>query len=55
MQNSHEIEDFRRIINKVQDFAEKHRYAYLVPEQMLYILLNADKCGNLIKTLTTDK
>ena len=55
MANNHEMEEIRRIVNKVQDFAEKHKYAYLVPEQMLYVLLSDDKCVNLIKSLTTDR
>ncbi len=55
MANNHEIEEIKKLVNQVQDFAEKHKYAYLVPEQMLYVLLSDDKCVNLIKKLTTDK
>ena len=55
MANNHEIEELKKLINKVQDFAEKHKYAYLIPEQMLYVLLSDEKCVNLIKKLTTDK
>ena len=55
MANNHEIEEIKTLFNHVQDFAEKHKYAYLVPEQMLYVLLSDDKCVNLIKKLTTDK
>ena len=55
MANNHEIEELKKLVNQVQDFAEKHKYAYLVPEQMLYVLLSDEKCVNLIKKLTTDK
>lgn len=55
MASNHEIEELKKLVNKVQDFAEKHKYAYLVPEQMLYVLLSDEKCVNLIKKLTTDK
>lgn len=55
MASNHEIEEIKRLINQVQDFAEKHKYAYLVPEQMLYVLLSDEKCVSLIKKLTTDK
>ena len=55
MPNNHEMEEIKKLVNKVQDYAEKHKYAYLVPEQMLYVLLNDEKCVNLVKKLTTDK
>ena len=55
MPNGHEMEEIKRLVNKVQDFAEKHKYAYLIPEQMLYVLLNDEKCIECIKKLTTDK
>ena len=43
MASNHEIEELKKLVNKVQDFAEKHKYAYLVPEQMLYVLLSDAK------------
>lgn len=55
MANNHELAEMKKLINQVQDFAEKHKYAYLVPEQMLYILLSDEKCVTLIKKLTTDR
>lgn len=55
MPNNHEMEEIKRLVNQVQDFAEKHKYAYIIPEEMLYILLSDAKCVELIKALTTDK
>lgn len=55
MPNNHEMEEIKKLVNQVQDFAEKHKYAYLIPEQMLYVLLNDQKCAGLINSLTSDK
>lgn len=55
MPNNHEMEEIKRLVNQVQDFAEKHKYAYIIPEEMLYILLSDAKCVELIKALTSDK
>ena len=52
---NNEMIEIKKLVNQVQDFAEKNKYAYIIPEFMLYILLNDDKCINLIKNLTTDE
>ena len=51
----HDMTELKELVNKVQDFAEKNKYAYLIPEQMLVVLLSDEKCSRLIKTLSTDK
>ena len=48
------MKELRKLINQVQNFAEKKHYAYLVPEQMLLVLLGDSKCATLIKSLTSD-
>lgn len=53
--NSNNMNEIKDLVNKVQDFAEKNKYAYLIPEQMLMVLLSDDKCITLIKSLTSDK
>ena len=55
MANVPEMAEIKKLVNKVQDFAEKNKFAYLIPEQMLYVLLDDEKCAKLIKNLTTDK
>lgn len=49
-----EMDEIKKLVNLVQDYAEKNKYAYIIPEQMLMILLDDDKCVSLIKNLTTD-
>ena len=49
------LNEIRRLVNEVQDYAEKHRQAYIVPEHMLLILLSDKKCSDMIRRLTTDK
>ena len=43
-----------RLVNQLEQFANSKRYAYLVAEQMLMVLLDDRKCVELIKALTTD-
>ena len=54
-QGNNEMMEIKKLVNQVQDFAEKNKYAYIIPEFMLLILLNDEKCISLIKNLTTDE
>lgn len=55
MPSNNEMVEIKKLVNKVQDFVEKNKYSYIIPECMLYILLDDDKCVTLIKKLTTDE
>jgi ATP-dependent Clp protease ATP-binding subunit ClpA len=50
----HDMTEIKKLVNKVQDYAEKNKYSYIIPEHMLLILLDDEKCASLIKQLTTD-
>lgn len=49
------MNEIKELVNKVQDYAEKNKYAYIVPEQMLMVLLSDDKCLKMIKMLIKDE
>lgn len=51
----HDMTEIKKLVNKVQDYAEKNKHAYLIPEHMLLILLEDEKCSVLIKQLTKDE
>ena len=44
-----------RLIGKATDFAEKRNQAFIVPETMFCVLLDDDKCSELVRTLSQDE
>ena len=48
------MEELKRIVNEVQDYVEKQKYAYIVPEHLFFVLLNDKKCINMLKDLNND-
>ena len=46
------IDEIRRLVNEVQNYVEKNKYAYIVPDHMLLILLDDDKCSEMIRRLS---
>lgn len=52
---SHGADEIRDLLGQMKDFVEENQYAYLIPEQMFYVILDDEKCSTLIKELTTDK
>lgn len=48
------MEELKKIINDVQDYVEKEKYAYIVPEHLFFVLLDDKKCVEMIKNLTGD-
>ena len=53
-QEDDNMNEIRKLVNKAADIAEKHKSAYIVPEHMLLVLLDDDKCSEMIFRLTTD-
>ena len=49
------MEELKKIINEVQDYVEKEKYAYIVPEHLFVVLLNDKKCVKMLKELTGDE
>lgn len=48
-------DEFKEIINKIQDYVETHKHAYIIPEHAFLVLLNDKKCVTMIEELTTDE
>ena len=46
--------EIRQLLRRVQDYAERMRYAYIIPEMMLLALLHDKKCSTMVTALTTD-
>ena len=49
------MNEIRRLVNEVQNYAEKHKCAYIIPEHMLLVLLSDKKCSDMIRDLSTDE
>lgn len=49
------MEELKKIINKVQDYVEKEKYSYIVPEHLFFVLLSDKKCEKMIFDLTSDE
>lgn len=47
--------EFHEIINKIQDYVEKNKHAYIIPEHVFLILLDDEKCKKMIISLSTDE
>lgn len=47
--------ELKKVINSVQDYVEKEKHAYIVPEHILVALMDDDKCKKMVKELTTDE
>lgn len=48
------MEELKKIINDVQDYVEKEKYAYIVPEHLFFVLLNDKKCIKMLKHIAGD-
>lgn len=48
-------DEFKEIINKIQDYVETHKHAYIIPEHAFLVLLDDAKCVKMITELTTDE
>ncbi len=51
---SEPLAEFNHLINLVHNFVEKKKYSYVISEQMLYVLLDDEKCSKMVLELTTD-
>ena len=47
--------ELKKIINNVQDYVEKEKFAYIIPEHLFFILLDDKKCQEMIKELSENK
>lgn len=51
---SEPLTEFNRLITLVHNFVEEQKYNYVISEQMLYVLLDDEKCQKMVLALTTD-
>ena len=49
------MEELKKIINDVQDYVEKEKYAYIIPEHLFVVLLNDKKCIKMLKQITNNE
>lgn len=54
-EQGHDPREIKQLLQRVQDYAEKNRFGYIVPEMMLLALLKDDKCANMVNSLANDK
>ena len=47
--------ELKKIINNVQDYVEKEKFAYIIPEHLFFILLDDKKCQEMIRELSENK
>lgn len=50
-----EMAELKKIINNVQDYVEKEKFAYICPEHLFLILLDDKKCKEMLEDLTNNK
>ena len=54
MARNDEMAELKKIVNLVQDYVEKYKYAYIIPEHVLIVLLEDEKCKRMINKITSD-
>lgn len=52
MANFDELKELKMIVNKVQDYVEKNKHAFILPEHLMLILMEDDKVRRMIEQLS---